>query len=522
MSLASIQRRLERLELQQASTNISQLLEIKDNEIHFLDGTTRVYTPSVTLKKLHNNDDLVRMVMGPYRSGKSVGLCAEIIFRACDMPACKDNVRRCRVAIVRNTYADLQDTVLNTWLDWYGEFGVIEHHKSPRIFYKHRFWDGKIINNKKSLIELEILFLALDHEKDLRKLKSLEATFIYVNEFSEIPFGFLSHFISRTGCYPSPIMCTESYWRGVFLDTNPPNLKHPMKKAFEIDRPEGFSFYRQPPGLLGKHGDYQPNPEAENINNLPKNYYMDLARGATQEFIKVYIFGQYGSVFLGKSVYHEYNDDLHSADDIDIIEGEPFLIGIDFGLYTPAALVMQAYNGQLRCIKEFVTHDLGIRELFERFVIPYLRKLNTGRIDSQKIKYEIVRDPAGRKSEVEVLEQIGFRSEAAPTNDLLPRLDAVKWHLGKIVDGQAALLVDRQGCPTLREGFLGGYCYKKINILSDEKFRDEPDKNFYSHIHDCLQYGALYSRGLEIPEDQEEEYYDLAYDESTRNPVTGY
>jgi len=371
------------------------------------------------------------------------------------------------------------------------------------------------------MVELEILFLALDHEKDLRKLKSLEATFIYVNEFSEIPFGFLSHFVSRTGCYPPRIMCTEPYWHGVFLDTNPPNLKHPMRETFEIEKPDGYMFYRQPPGLLGKQGDYQPNPEAENINNLPENYYIDLAKGSTQEFIKVYVFGQYGSVFFGKAVYPEYNDDLHSKDELEIMDHEPLMIGIDFGLYTPAAVIAQAWDGQIRILKEFVTHDLGIRELFERFVEPYLRKLNEKRPEGRKLPYTLIRDPAGRIAEVEDLMNLGFRSEPAPTNDLNPRLDAVKWHLGRIVSGVPALLLDRQGCPTLRDGFIGGYNYKRISTLSNEDFRPEPDKNFYSHCHDCVQYIALYSRGLEGRMDDGYEEYEV-FDETTRNKVTGY
>lgn len=521
MNISSVLNDVYKLKSGRTAANVSQLIEIKDHEIHFLDGSARVYKASPTLQALHENDSLVRLLMGPYRSGKSVGLCAEIIFRACAMPPCKDNVRRCRVAIVRNTYADLQDTVLNTWLDWYGNFGVIEHHKSPRIFYKHRFWDGKKFDGRQSMVELEILFLALDHEKDLRKLKSLEATFIYVNEFSEIPFGFLSHFVSRTGCYPPRIMCTEPYWHGVFLDTNPPNLKHPMRETFEIEKPDGYMFYRQPPGLLGKQGDYQPNPEAENINNLPENYYIDLAKGSTQEFIKVYVFGQYGSVFFGKAVYPEYNDDLHSKDELEIMDHEPLMIGIDFGLYTPAAVIAQAWDGQIRILKEFVTHDLGIRELFERFVEPYLRKLNEKRPEGRKLPYTLIRDPAGRIAEVEDLMNLGFRSEPAPTNDLNPRLDAVKWHLGRIVSGVPALLLDRQGCPTLRDGFIGGYNYKRISTLSNEDFRPEPDKNFYSHCHDCVQYIALYSRGLEGRMDDGYEEYEV-FDETTRNKVTGY
>jgi len=396
MNISSVLNDVYKLKSGRTAANVSQLIEIKDHEIHFLDGSARVYKASPTLQALHENDSLVRLLMGPYRSGKSVGLCAEIIFRACAMPPCKDNVRRCRVAIVRNTYADLQDTVLNTWLDWYGNFGVIEHHKSPRIFYKHRFWDGKKFDGRQSMVELEILFLALDHEKDLRKLKSLEAT-----------------------------------------------------------------------------------------------------------------------------VYPEYNDDLHSKDELEIMDHEPLMIGIDFGLYTPAAVIAQAWDGQIRILKEFVTHDLGIRELFERFVEPYLRKLNEKRPEGRKLPYTLIRDPAGRIAEVEDLMNLGFRSEPAPTNDLNPRLDAVKWHLGRIVSGVPALLLDRQGCPTLRDGFIGGYNYKRISTLSNEDFRPEPDKNFYSHCHDCVQYIALYSRGLEGRMDDGYEEYEV-FDETTRNKVTGY
>ena len=42
-----------------------------------------------------------------------------------------------------------------------------------------------------------------------------------------------------------------------------------------------------------------------------------------------------------------------------------------------------------------------------------------------------------------------------------------------------------------RKGFIGGY--HLINDSKDDtsKYRPVPSKNFYSHIHDALQYGIL-------------------------------
>jgi hypothetical protein len=41
----------------------------------------------------------------------------------------------------------------------------------------------------------------------------------------------------------------------------------------------------------------------------------------------------------------------------------------------------------------------------------------------------------------------------------------------------------------LRKGFMGKYCYKRIQVIGDEKYRDVPDKTHpFSDIQDCLQY----------------------------------
>ena len=50
----------------------------------------------------------------------------------------------------------------------------------------------------------------------------------------------------------------------------------------------------------------------------------------------------------------------------------------------------------------------------------------------------------------------------------------------------------------LRRGFNGRYQYERVNVIGDERFRDVPLKNDFSHLHDALQYGALYSQSANL------------------------
>lgn len=48
----------------------------------------------------------------------------------------------------------------------------------------------------------------------------------------------------------------------------------------------------------------------------------------------------------------------------------------------------------------------------------------------------------------------------------------------------------------------GGYKYRRIQVGGDERFKDAPDKNMYSHVAEALQYlmiGAGEARTLIKP-----------------------
>ena len=70
------------------------------------------------------------------------------------------------------------------------------------------------------------------------------------------------------------------------------------------------------------------------------------------------------------------------------------------------------------------------------------------------------------------------------------------------MDGKPAFMVSPK-CKMLRKGLAGGFCYKRLQIAGDEKYKDEPDKNIYSHICEANEYGLIAAgegRAAIIPE----------------------
>ncbi len=91
-----------------------------------------------------------------------------------------------------------------------------------------------------------------------------------------------------------------------------------------------------------------------------------------------------------------------------------------------------------------------------------------------------------------------FPCKADPTNEPTIRREAVAGCLNRLVDGEPGLLLSPH-CKMLRKGFSGGYHYKRVRVVGDERYHDKPDKNAFSHPHDALQYllsGAGEGRAL--------------------------
>jgi hypothetical protein len=181
------------------------------------------YEPSPTLFDFHMDDHFVKGVMGPFGSGKSVGMCFEIFLRCQAQLKQEDGKRRSRWAVVRNTKEQLKDTTLRTWLDWFPD-GVMGRYAVSEMTYYLQHGD----------IEAEILFRALDKPDDVKKLLSLELTGGFVNEAREVPWAIINGLTGRVGRYPRKAD-GGSNWNGIIMDTNPPDEDHWWYKKFEVD-----------------------------------------------------------------------------------------------------------------------------------------------------------------------------------------------------------------------------------------------------------------------------------------------
>lgn len=479
------------------------------------------YQASATLQRFHHDDGFARFVLGPVGSGKTVALgCAEVIGRAMRQRPF-NGVRYSRCAVIRNTYEQLQDTTIKTWEEWVPSSLCLLKNSSPVRGLVDRVpisiggdldqdeidgisvVDGFPLGDGTTL-HLEMLFLALDKIKDLRKLKSLELTFAFLNEVVELPKEVVTMLARRVGRYPAKKMGGASWW-GIWGDTNAPPVSHWYYELAEEEQPEGWSFYRQPGALIREQdGKYVANPLAENISNLPGatpehpeagyQYYYQGLGASTQEEINVYVLAQYGQVFSGRPVYEgHFLDSMHvSETPIGLYRGLPLRLSWDFGL-TPACLFSQVTpNGVLQVLWEEEYERGGIRQFATDVVKPVLAnqfqglKLSIGNADPAG-------DTPGQEDEQEciaILKKLKLPTQAASTNEFVPRRQAVIDFLNRMVDGKPGFRLDKS-CKRLRQGFNGGYQFSKIQAVGSTTFRERPDKNEFSHLQDCLQYDCL-------------------------------
>ena len=431
----------------------------------------RYEPPGPVSRAFMRSDAFVRGIMGPFGSGKSTACVMEIVRRAQTQPKGSGGLRRSRWAVVRNTYVELRTTTIKTWHQWVPRnFGSWVDSGPPR--HTLRTDDG---------LELEVLFLALDTPSDVAKLLSMELTGAWINEAREVPKAVLDGLTGRVGRYPSTMLGGQG-WSGIIMDTNPPDTDHWWYKLAEETRPEGFEFFRQPGGL---------DALAENVSNLPDGYYTRQMAGKEQDWINVYVNADYGFVQDGKPVYPEFRDGLHVRE-CDPVAGLPLHVGIDFGL-TPAATIGQrTARGQWRILSEVVTEDMGAKRFSE--VLKAHLRTTYGEWPVETITGDPAGDIRAQTDEITpflILRSAGVNARPAETNDFVRRREAVAMPLSRLLDGEPGLIVDPRRCPMLRKAMAGAYCYRRIQVSGQERYRDVPDKGPYSHVAESLQYLML-------------------------------
>lgn len=458
------------------------------------------YEPDgAVLEAFYNSWRYGNVCIGPLGSGKTIASIHKIQTAICEQPIGRDGVRRSRWLTVRNNQNDLEGTTIK---DWFEIMPVELGHyskESPKTHYMDFDGDDGV------RVVSEMIFLPLDLEKSLKKLRGYQLTGIWFNEMKELLKSIVTLGMSRTGRYPRqadmlplPGQPTDAkrYWSGAIGDTNSPSDDHWLhdlwdkQQAGELHR---WRIFKQPGGLIRDPAtkSWIANPAAENMTALYADYYTEKIDDASDAFVKVNLANEFGTFVEGKAVHPEYNDEFHSAGDIQYIPGLDVYVGVDFGR-TPAAAIFQIVAGGYQVFDEYITQDTAANTMAREL------RLHLARTWGITKGVKGTADPAGRNktessefSAIELMRAEGFDIYASPianTNTVLRR-KALTDPLTRIrADGRPATLIATR-CKTLRAGLAGQFYYRRAAINYDTRYKSEPEKNLYSHICEALEYG---------------------------------
>lgn len=453
---------------------------------------------------LHDQAPSVKIILGPQGSGKSVAAWMDIRMKMYAQAPDPDGIRRTRWLVVRNTYPELEQTTLKTYLEWFPEdvWGEVRRTKPM----SHVLRDGDM--------EAEVIFLALDSEDDIKKLMSFEFTGAYVNEIRYMDLNLFSEIKTRCGRYPQldeRAGKPGASWYGVIADTNMPETYHWLLLMYGITpipdwmgaeqrqalkRGEDWLLYKQPPGLIEKvseHNEitYVDNPKAENKPHL-KQPYTKVIEGKTKSWINANIMLRPAPDQAGMPVYPSFRrETMVSRSPLVYLPSQPVAVGVDFGR-SPALVAGQYIGGRWYIMHEFTAENIGAttfaplarRELYTRF---------------PNATFRIWGDPSGdypgeqgEMTAFGIMRQNGLQVNSPPGNNRFGvRKEAVEAVMTRSSEGKSGLLVDYR-CQMLIGGFEGGYHYRRLKTSGGARYTEEPDKqNSYSHPHDALQYLLL-------------------------------
>ena len=427
----------------------------------------------------------ISLAIGPVGSTKTTAGVMKILHHAAQMAPCKDGVRRSRAIWGRNTREQLRDTSIPDFLKWFPDGVMGTFAKTEYKFFL-----------KVGDVECEVLFRGLDDANDVRRLLSLQASFIIFDEFREIHPDIYNAAQGRVGRYPDKMMngvgCVKDDGTSnahIWGMTNPPDQDTFWEELIN-NPPVNVEITIQPSGLA---------PEADWTQFLPDDYYHNLAQGKTEDWIDVYIHAKFGKSLSGQPVFRSFSRDLHvSKEKLRPMYSEtPLIVGVDAGL-TPAAVIgQQSYDGRMVVYASLTADGSGALRFIREVLKPYLANRFPG------YTVMVVIDPAAfqraqtdERTVADMYKTEGFVVRPARTNSVAARLAAVEKYLTRLVDGKYGMLVDVEDASTLVQALAGKYRYK----INTKGAKDEsPEKSHpWSDIADALQYLCLHADGGEL------------------------
>lgn len=485
------------------------------------------YIPSKSGYAFHNDDSIVKIIVGPYGSGKSCCAAVDILTYACIQNPDSDNIRHSRVLVVRSTYNELLMTTRKSLLEILpDQCGTITAGGlSPRGFYTIPLPDG-------TTVELELNLLAIQYPDDCNKLRSINATFAWLNEGSTLIPEVLPTVQQRVGRFPSESL-GGVHWGGVIIDSNMPSHGSWLWDLIN-NPPSNYLVIKQPPAaieIINAQGDkeYVINDNAENLENLGSVEQGDPIEFISEDDYKQYLHtkgkryyrnqidtllrlgridvieNQYCMIDVpiieGKPVFPEFSMERHvSKQSLAPISFQPIIIGSDTSGIHPAAVIMQAQHGKWCVLDELYAEGEGLETFLYGMLIPLLRDKYPTNKPIAVLDPSNPRDSYTAQTPKARFEEAGIDSTIEISNSPKVRITAVSTLLNLYSGG---LLINKD-CEMLIRGFRSEYKYRKIKSTGTvtNAYTPTPEKNEYSHIADACQYACLYILSNNIDDTQ--------------------
>lgn len=443
---------------------------------------TITYTPPNSVAGYLTSSSFISLIVGPVGSTKTTASIMKIAYHAAKMAKCKDGIRRSKCVVIRNTREMLRDTTIPDFLRWFPDGPAGVYAKTEYKFYL-----------KFSDVECEVLFRGLDDANDVRRLLSLQVSFGMMDEFREINPLIFDALQGRLGRYPSKLdngvgCVTDTGESNAHLwgASNPPDQDTTWEQ-FLTNPPDNTAAFFQPSGLA---------PEADWTQYLPDDYYANLAKGKTEEWIDVYIHSKFGKTLAGRAVHTAFDSKFHTSPTPlrPLRMGRPLMIGFDFGLNPSVVIGQLDPMGRLLIFDAMTSDGMGLT----RFIATRLKpKLTEPKYLGMPVI--VIGDPAGQtraqtdeRTCFDILKAAGFKVIAAKTNATVARVAAVDAFLTRQVEGKAGFLLDPENTLPLARALRGGYRYR---LKKTGEHEDSPEKNEHSHIADASQYLCLHAEG---------------------------
>jgi hypothetical protein len=445
---------------------------------------------------------VVNIIEGPLGSGKTDALLVKMMIHAQQQaPSPIDGLRRTRFAIIRNTTPDLKRSTIKSWeerfpSDVYGPVKV-----GAPMWHDIAFGD----------VRMEVHFIGLDKDEDIRKLRSTQYTRIGFDELEFIKKSIFDEARTRLR-YPAEVHGGPSC-PGVDAATNAPPEDHWLpimtgrvefpvglsdEEIASLRWPAGWRHFLQPPALIeefDQHGNvsgYHVNPVAENLRNLPTagngDYYRNMLPSMVRSMIDSRLMVRTVLVTDGSAVWPMFRREVYVSREI--MKPRPLYpvyVGMDYGR-EPAALFIQQINNRV-VVQNEMFETQSSAELFA----PKVRRFLTQSYpDSEVIAFG---DPKGgdhnqtdERTAVEVFRHNGIRVRSLGNlkqNQIETRVMAVAHLLNEMTDAKPRFMIS-PNCRKLIVAMAGRYCNEK-----DDQGKLSPRKDTYSHVADALQYVVL-------------------------------